>query len=62
MTLSGISETYSFIRDFSFTPNFADINNDGYPDILVAGDFLVPVRYFVNQKDGTFLRILPIPT
>lgn len=25
--------------DMSFTPNFADINSDGWPDLLIAGDF-----------------------
>jgi hypothetical protein len=25
--------------DLSFTPNFADVNNDGWPDILVVADF-----------------------
>lgn len=27
------------IPEFSFTANFADIDNDGYPDILVSSDF-----------------------
>jgi len=26
-------------QDYSFTPNFADIDNDGWPDLLVACDF-----------------------
>ena len=28
-----------FIPEFSFTANFADIDNDGYPDMLVTSDF-----------------------
>ena len=29
----------NFESEYSFTPTFADINSDGYPDILLAGDF-----------------------
>ncbi len=43
------------IAEFTFTPNFADINSDGYPDILVASDFLTS-QVFINQQDGTFLN------
>ena len=28
-----------FIPEFSFTANFADIDNDGYPDMLLSSDF-----------------------
>lgn len=31
-----------------------DINQDGYPDIYVANDFLSNDHLFVNNKDGTF--------
>lgn len=54
-TASGITATYQNGLDFTFTPNFADINNDGHPDILMAGDFGTS-QIFVNQKDGTFLN------
>lgn len=40
---------------FDWTANFADINNDGWPDILVTGDFNTS-QIFVNNKDGTFSR------
>src|SRR5262249_47058538 len=39
--------------DYTFTPNFADIDNDGWPDLLVAVDF-GKSRGFHNQGDGTF--------
>ncbi len=52
-TESGISATYQGVQDFTFAPNFADINNDGYPDILLSGDFGTS-QVFVNQKNGTF--------
>lgn len=52
---SGISETYETVIEYTFTPNFADINNDGYPDMLLAADFGTS-QIFVNQKDGTFVN------
>ncbi len=39
--------------DYTFTPNFADINNDGYPDLLMAADFKTS-QVLVNNRDGTF--------
>lgn len=42
--------------DATFTPNFADINNDRYPDILLASDFRTS-RILLNNKDGTFSNI-----
>ena len=39
--------------DFSFTPNFTDINRDGWPDLLVTGDFGTS-QIFVNNGDGSF--------
>jgi len=52
---SGIASTYQGEPDFTFSPNFADINNDGYPDILLAADF-VTSQVFINQKNGTFVN------
>ena len=40
-------------RDFGFTPNFADINEDGWPDILLAADFGTSMVVLANG-DGTF--------
>jgi hypothetical protein len=39
--------------DFTFTPNFADLDNDGWLDVLFASDFDNSL-YFLNQRDGTF--------
>ncbi len=36
-----------------YTVNFADINNDSWPDILVAADFSTS-QVYLNQKNGTF--------
>ena len=42
--------------DYSFTPNFADIDNDGFPDLLMAADFKTS-QVFLNNRDGTFSDI-----
>lgn len=39
--------------DWSFSPAFARINDDLYPDILVAADFNHSA-VFINNQDGTF--------
>lgn len=31
-----------------------DFNEDGWPDVYVANDFIQPDRLYINQKDGTF--------
>jgi hypothetical protein len=36
-----------------YTVNFADINNDGWPDILVAADFSTS-QVYLNQRNGSF--------
>jgi hypothetical protein len=37
----------------SFTANFADIDNDGWPDLLIAGDY-GSSQVYLNNRDGTF--------
>ncbi len=39
--------------DHTFTPTFANINDDRYPDILMVGDFNFS-QVFINNQDGTF--------
>lgn len=36
-----------------FSPRFADMNNDRYPELLWMADFR-SAKYFINNKDGTF--------
>jgi hypothetical protein len=43
-------------QDFSFTPTFADLDSDGWPDLVVAGDFGTS-KLFRNRRDGTFENI-----
>jgi hypothetical protein len=42
-------------QSHSFTANFADINNDRYPDLLVSADFGTS-QYYINNRNGTFTR------
>ena len=44
------------VSEYSFTPTFADFNSDGYPDLLIAGDW---VSSQVLQNDGgdTFIDL-----
>lgn len=44
------------VLDFTFSPNFADINNDGRPDLVVASDFENSQVYLQNET-GTFRKI-----
>jgi hypothetical protein len=43
----------SFGNDYSFTPNFVDLDDDGFPELLIACDFGTS-RVFHNEGDGTF--------
>ncbi|MGB3456286.1 MAG: CRTAC1 family protein, partial [Litorimonas sp.] len=43
-------------RDYSFAPNFADIDADGDLDLLLVSDFRSS-RVFANQGDGTFADV-----
>lgn len=49
---SGIGSHYA-AELYNFTPNFADIDHDGRPDLLMAADF-GNSRVFLNQGGGNF--------
>jgi hypothetical protein len=49
--LAGLDGT----QTYGFTPIFADVTDDGWLDLLVAGDF-GSSRVFHNAGDGTFTR------
>ena len=40
---------------YSFTPNFTDINNDGWPDLLLSADFGTS-QVYINNRNGSFTR------
>jgi len=42
--------------DYTFSPNFADIDNDGFCDVVIAADFGTS-QVFHNNGDGTFTRV-----
>ena len=42
--------------DYSFSPMFTDLDNDGDPDLVVAADFKTS-QVFQNNGDGTFTLI-----
>ncbi|MBV1882743.1 MAG: thrombospondin type 3 repeat-containing protein [Pseudomonadales bacterium] len=44
--------------DLTFTPNFSDINNDGWPDLLFSSDFGTS-QILINKGDGTFADETP---
>jgi hypothetical protein len=50
---AGVTAAWSGALDLTFTPNFADVNEDGWPDLLVASDFGTS-RVLLNRGDGTF--------
>ena len=51
--LEGSSGDPRFDYDYTFTPSFARMDGDRYPDLVVAADFKTS-RYFRNNGDGTF--------
>ena len=48
-----VASSYGEGFDYTFTPTFARMNEDRYPDLLISADFLTSM-YFVNNGDGTF--------
>ncbi|MEM7480722.1 MAG: CRTAC1 family protein [Acidobacteriota bacterium] len=52
---SGLGAAFA-ARDFSFTPNFSDIDGDSLPDLLLAADFGTS-QVFRNLGDGRFGEI-----
>lgn len=41
-------------KEFSLSASIGDFNNDGWPDIFVANDFITPDKLYINNKNGTF--------
>jgi hypothetical protein len=45
-------------KAWGLSASIADYNEDGWPDVYVANDFLEPDFLYINQKDGTFRESL----
>jgi hypothetical protein len=39
---------------YNLAAGIADINKDGWPDIYISNDYLVPDYLYINNNDGTF--------
>lgn len=51
----GVSSVTNAV-DFTFSPDVADINNDGRPDLLVAADF-ENSQVFIQNSEGVFQKV-----
>ena len=41
-------------KEFGLSASIGDFNNDGWPDIYVANDYITPDFLYINNKNGTF--------
>ena len=48
-----LSSAYGSGHDYTFTPTFARMNEDRYPDLVIAADFRTSM-FYLNNGDGTF--------
>lgn len=54
-TFSDVSVQAGIInRTFGLSVNVSDLNNDGWPDVYIANDYIDPDHVWINNKNGTF--------
>jgi enediyne biosynthesis protein E4 len=41
-------------RGFTLSATVTDLNDDGYPDLIAANDYVDPDHVYLNQRNGTF--------
>ncbi|MEO0553906.1 MAG: CRTAC1 family protein [Bacteroidota bacterium] len=51
-----VTQSAQILPDFGFglSVSTADFNQDGWPDIFIANDFVAPDYLYINNKDGSF--------
>ncbi len=42
------------VLSYNLSAGIADVNNDGWPDIYISNDYLVPDYLYINNGNGTF--------
>ena len=52
------SRILNSILNYNLSAGIADINNDGWPDIYISNDYLVPDYLYINNHNGTFTNSL----
>ena len=52
--VSAKSGIINSILNYNLSAAVSDVNNDGWPDIYIANDYLVPDYLYINNQDGTF--------
>ncbi len=52
--VSARSGIVNSILSYNLGAAITDINNDGWPDIYISNDYLVPDYLYINNKNGTF--------
>jgi hypothetical protein len=46
------------LLSYNLAAGIADLNNDGWPDIYISNDYLVPDYLYINNGNGTFTDVL----
>jgi hypothetical protein len=41
-------------KGYTLSATVSDLNDDGYPDLIAANDYVEPDNIYINQRNGTF--------
>ena len=54
-TFADVTEEAKLVnKAWGLSASIGDFNNDGWPDIYVANDYIMPDFLYINNQDGTF--------